>query len=114
MPIHTVDIAELAEAYAQRHPRETIAFALREYSPRVAIGFSGAEDVVLVHLASTLGVEFKVFALDTGRLHAETYQFLEKVRERYRVPIEVFFPRPDAVEKLVRHTVWQGAGEPRH
>lgn len=102
MAIQTAGLTELAEVYAQKHPREIIEFALREYNPRVAISFSGAEDVVLVDLASRLGVEFKVFTLDTGRLHAETYQFLEKVRERYGVPIEVFFPRPDAVEKLVR------------
>jgi phosphoadenosine phosphosulfate reductase len=102
MEIQTAGITELAEAYAQKHPREIIEFALREYGPRVAISFSGAEDVVLVDLASRLGVEFKVFTLDTGRLHAETYQFLEKVRERYGVPIEVFFPKPEAVENLVR------------
>jgi phosphoadenosine phosphosulfate reductase len=102
MEIQTAGITELAEAYAQKHPREIIEFAFREYGPRVAISFSGAEDVVLVDLASRLGVEFKVFTLDTGRLHAETYQFLEKVRERYGVPIEVFFPKPEAVENLVR------------
>src|SRR5437867_228088 len=43
-----------------------------------------------------------VFSLDTGRLHPETYQFLEKVREHYRIPVEVFFPQPEAVERLVR------------
>jgi phosphoadenosine phosphosulfate reductase len=102
MAIQTAGITELAEAYAQKHPREIIEFALREYSPRIAISFSGAEDVVLVDLASKLGVDFQVFTLDTGRLHAETYQFLEKVRERYGIPIEVFFPQPDAIEKLVR------------
>lgn len=106
MAIQTAGIAELAEAYAQKHPREIIEFALREYSPRIAISFSGAEDVVLVDLASKLGVDFKVFTLDTGRLHAETYQFLEKVRERYGIPIEVFFPEPEAIEKLVREKGW--------
>src|SRR5438132_6942366 len=31
-----------------------------------------------------------------------TYQFLERVREHYGIPVEVFFPQPEAVEKLVR------------
>ena len=45
---------------------------------------------------------FRVFCLDTGRLHAETYQFLERVREHYKIEIEAFFPQPEAVQKLVR------------
>src|SRR5207245_11036240 len=62
----------------------------------------GAEDVVLVDLATKIGGSFRVFSLDTGRLHPETYQFLEKVREHYRIAVEAFFPQPEAVEKLVR------------
>ena len=42
----------------------------------VAISFSGAEDVVLIDMAHNLGKPFRVFSLDTGRLHPETYQFL--------------------------------------
>jgi phosphoadenosine phosphosulfate reductase len=53
-------------------------------------------------MASKTGAKFSVFSLDTGRLHPETYQFIEKVREHYRIPIEVYFPRPEAVEMLVR------------
>lgn len=102
MPLEVTDIAALAEAYAQRYPRDILAFAIREYSPRVALSFSGAEDVVLVDMAVKVGGKFRVFTLDTGRLHPETYRFLDKVREHYQVPIEAFFPQPEAVERLVR------------
>ncbi len=102
MHLATEEIRELAESYAHRHPSEILAFALHEYSPRIAISFSGSEDVVLIDMAAKTGEKFGVFSLDTGRLHAETYQFLEKVREHYRIPIQVFFPRPEAVEALVR------------
>jgi len=40
---------------------------------------SGAEDVILIDMAVAAGVPFKVFSLDTGRLHPETNQFI-KVR----------------------------------
>ncbi|MDB4993585.1 MAG: thioredoxin-dependent phosophoadenylyl-sulfate reductase, partial [Myxococcaceae bacterium] len=43
-----------------------------------------------------------VFCLDTGRLHPETYRFLEKVRERYKVAFEALAPDTAAVERLVR------------
>src|ERR1700674_468622 len=99
---------ELAESLVQRHPREILDFAFREYSPRIAISFSGAGSVVLIDMAAKLLGEgefgdapFRVFTLDTGRLHSETYQFIDKVRDRYGIPIEVYFPQPAAVEKLV-------------
>src|SRR5271169_4535099 len=100
---------EFAADLARQHPREILEFAFREYLPRVAISFSGAGSVVLIDMAAKLldsggfpEAPFRVFTLDTGRLHAETYQFIDKVRERYRIPIELYFPQPQAVEKLVR------------
>jgi phosphoadenosine phosphosulfate reductase len=109
MPLAIHNIPELAEVYARRHPQDILAFALQEFSPDLAISFSGAEDVVLVDMAvkisssaSSAPPRFRVFSLDTGRLHPETYRFLDRVRDHYHIPIEVFFPRPDAVEQLVR------------
>ncbi len=102
MAIDTKNVAALAAEYADRDPQEILALAIREYAPNIAISFSGAEDVVLVDMAAKVGGQFRVFSLDTGRLHPETYQFLDKVREHYRIPIEVFFPEPEAVQKFVR------------
>lgn len=102
MPLDLATLAETAASYASREPQEIVALALREYSPDLGIAFSGAEDVVLIDMAVKVGVPFKVFSLDTGRLHPETYQFLEKVRERYKVQIETVFPQPEAVQTLVR------------
>jgi len=102
MPISTVEIVPQAERLAESSPQEILAFAIEAYSPNIAMSFSGAEDVVLIDMAAKLSERVRVFTLDTGRLHAETYQFLEQVRERYQVDLEVLFPRPDAVERLVR------------
>src|SRR5688572_7576944 len=95
-------IPALAADYAAREPQDLVALAIREYGADLAISFSGAEDVVLIDMAAKAGGPFRVFSLDTGRLHAETYKFLERVREHYSIPVEVFFPQPEAVEQLVR------------
>ncbi len=95
-------IAELNEGLANQNPKEIVAQALNKYSSDVAISFSGAEDVVLVDLASKTGLPFRVFTLDTGRLHSETYHFIDRVRDHYKIPIDVFFPESGAVENLVR------------
>ena len=81
---------------------DIVAFALREHSPNVTISFSGAEDVALIEMASAVGVPFRVFTLDTGRLHGETYRFLDTVREHYDIAIEAYFPQPEAVQALVK------------
>jgi len=80
-------------------PQEIIGLALEQFS-NIAISFSGAEDVVLVDMAAKSGKPFRVFTLDTGRLHPETYRLFEKVRTRYGVNIEVCFPDFQAVEKM--------------
>jgi phosphoadenosine phosphosulfate reductase len=102
MPLTLADIEDLEVTLVRQHPREILAYALAEFSPNLALSFSGAEDVVLVDMAAKLGVPCAAFTLDTGRLHAETYQYLDVVRARYGIPIEVFFPQAEAVEKLVR------------
>jgi phosphoadenosine phosphosulfate reductase len=102
MGLQLASPTDLADVYSARHPQEILAYALQEYSPRLAISFSGAEDVALIDMAAKIGGDFRVFTLDTGRLHAETYQFIEKVRAHYGIDIEAFFPQPEAVEKLVR------------
>jgi phosphoadenosine phosphosulfate reductase len=102
MALDGKQIAAAAAEYAGRQPQDIVALAIHEYAPNIAISFSGAEDVVLIDMASKVGGQFSVFSLDTGRLHPETYQFLDRVRDRYGVPIETMFPDPEAVQKLVR------------
>ena len=82
-----------------KSPQEILAAAL-DFSDNLAISFSGAEDVVLVDMASKLGKPFRVFTLDTGRLHPETYRFLEKVRTHYGIKLEVTFPDVQQIEAL--------------
>jgi phosphoadenosine phosphosulfate reductase len=102
MPLDPKRINALNAEYADKHPREILTVALRDYAPHIGLSFSGAEDVVLVDMARKIGGDFDVFTLDTGRLHGETYQFIEKVRDHYGIQIDVYFPQAKAVQKLVR------------
>jgi phosphoadenosine phosphosulfate reductase len=89
---------ELAEA----EPARILAWAQSKLGRGLAIAFSGAEDVALIDMAVRSGHGFTVFCLDTGRLHAETYRFIDRVRKHYGVAIDVVFPNAVAVEALVR------------
>jgi phosphoadenosine phosphosulfate reductase len=90
-----------AAQYDNESPQHILKLAL-QYFNSIAISFSGAEDVVLVDMAVKLRPDISVFCLDTGRLYAQTYQFLEQVRERYQLSLEILFPEATAVEHLVR------------
>ena len=95
-----LNIPALEAEYSQRMPREIIKFALETFN-NLSISFSGAEDVVLIDIASKITKDFRVFTLDTGRLHPETYQLLDQVRERYGIKLEVQFPDAAEVQALV-------------
>src|SRR5690606_16491700 len=100
MTLTEQDIRQWDQALQQATPRKLLEEAFSRFD-NIAISFSGAEDVVLIDLAVRLRPDVRVFTLDTGRLHAETYRFLDQVRERYRIDIEVMFPQAEAVQKLV-------------
>jgi phosphoadenosine phosphosulfate reductase len=82
-------------------PQEIIRSALTRFA-NIGLSFSGAEDVVMIDMAVRIDPAVKVFSLDTGRLHPETYRFIEQVRKHYGVEVEILFPEPGAVESLVR------------
>ncbi|MDC0661896.1 phosphoadenylyl-sulfate reductase [Marinobacter sp. SS21] len=94
------DIYTLQQELADASPRAILKAALARYD-NIAISFSGAEDVALIELAHKLTDNLKVFTLDTGRLHPETYEFIDRVREHYNIDIEVMFPDADEVADLV-------------
>lgn len=102
MALDLTTLPALADDYARRPPQDILRLALDEFGAEVAISFSGAEDVVLIDMAAALGAEVRVFSLDTGRLHPETYRFLDVVSHRYSVPIQVYMPDAAALERLVR------------
>lgn len=93
---------EASRRFRGAPPQEVLRYALSRFGERCAISFSGAEDVVLIDMASKLGLPFSVFSLDTGRLHSETYRFIERVRTHYGVEIALVSPDAARVEPLVR------------
>jgi phosphoadenosine phosphosulfate reductase len=97
-----VSIDQLPADLDRRSPQEIIACALDHYD-NLAISFSGAEDVVLIDMATRIRPDVAVFSLDTGRLHPETYDFMERVREHYGIDIDVRFPDAEQVQQLVRN-----------
>lgn len=96
-----LNIPSLETELTTQSPQKILERALSLYD-NIAISFSGAEDVVLIDMAHKINKDIKVFSLDTGRLHSETYQFIDRVRKHYGIPIEVMYPDTAQVEALVQ------------
>ncbi|GAB6142330.1 phosphoadenylyl-sulfate reductase [Methylosoma difficile] len=96
-----IDIQQLQVELNQKKPRAILKKALELYD-NIAISFSGSEDVVLIDMAVALRKNIQVFCLDTGRLHPETYRFIEKVRKHYHLDIELLTPDRDVLDRFVK------------
>ena len=61
----------------------------------------GLEDQVITHWIGDKKMAIEVFTLDTGRLCQESYDLLALTKQKYKLPIKVYFPDTKSVEKLV-------------
>jgi phosphoadenosine phosphosulfate reductase len=100
-PPSAEELARLAIEFDAAPPERTVRWALERFGGDAAIAFSGAEDVALIDIAVKSGLPFSVFTLDTGRLHPETYRFLDKVRSHYGVSVELMSPQAEPLEHFV-------------
>ncbi len=98
------DVQALNDRLRGKTAEEIARWAGETFGPEIKLASSfGAEDVVLIDIVSRVAPQIRLFTLDTGRLHDETYEVMERVRVRYaNVPIQTMFPKRDAVELLVR------------
>lgn len=82
---------------------EVLRWAADAFGSEIACASSfGPEDVVLIDMIAGVAPGIRIFTLDTGRLHDETYEVMERVRVRYGLSIHSYFPDREAVERLER------------
>jgi len=87
--------AKLADASA------VLRRAAAEFAPVTQASSLGAEDVVITHLINALALDIPVFVLDTGMLHPQTLELLERTRANSRAAVTVYRPVQEAVVQFV-------------
>ncbi len=96
------EAGELAIQFDPEEPEAVIAWALDRWHPQIASCTSfQAEGMVILDLAWRINPNLRVFTVDTGRLPQETYDIIERVRDRYGIDVEIYFPETHAVEAMV-------------
>jgi len=81
--------------------RELLGNAVREHRRVVYANSLGAEAMVLTDIICTEVPEIDIISIDTGRLHEETYELLEKLQRRYHNRIRVIYPDGAQLTQLV-------------
>lgn len=102
-PEYLKSFDELSLSFESKSSEEILRWALNTYAKKIGLASSfGAEDVVLIDMISKLDKNnIRIFTLDTGRLNQETYHLMDEIKERYSIPIDVYFPYFSEVENMV-------------
>lgn len=84
-----------------RGVRAQLAGALERFGRVVYSNSLGAEAIVLTDIICSYVPGIEIFSIDTGRLHEETHELLEKLQRRYRNRVRVVHPDAAQLEALV-------------
>lgn len=102
------DIKRLAIDFKDKSAEEILSHFLsiyvdgsKERKGRIALASSlGAEDQVLTHMVLSINPAARIFVLDTGRFHQETYDLINETMRRYAMRYEILFPERSDVEEM--------------
>src|SRR5262249_15390815 len=84
-------------------PENVLEWGIRTFGDRIALCSAfGPEGMVLLHILSEMKQHIRVFTLDTGRLHPETHDLMQKVQDLYGFEIDVYCPDPSDVRAMVK------------
>jgi phosphoadenosine phosphosulfate reductase len=80
---------------------EVLEWAYRSLGGVAIVASLQVESIVLIDLAAQVVERPEVITIDTGRLHQETYDFMEEVRRRWPIRLNVVSPRHLSVQDMV-------------
>src|ERR671936_1666859 len=100
------EVGELSIEYDDQEPQEVIRWALETFAPqRIAVCTSFQIDgMAILDMAWRINPQVRVFTVDTGRLPQESYELIDRVRERSGIQVEVSSPDARELQALtLRH-----------
>jgi phosphoadenosine phosphosulfate reductase len=80
---------------------QTLTTIARDHAPAVFSTSLSAEDMVITDVILRANLDIEIFAIDTGRLHADTLELLDAIRQRYDHPVRIYTPDAAAAAQYV-------------
>ena len=83
---------------------QVLEHCLHRYQGKIAQASSlSAEDQVLTDLILQKDKNAKIFTLDTGRLHEQTYQVMDDTNKKYQIKMDVYYPDYENIQQLYKN-----------
>ena len=95
-------LKELEEKILSLNTSDLIKYILENHNNIALSSSLSVEDQVLTDMIFKVNKNSRVFTLDTGRLHSETYKVLDETNLKYGVKLDVYFPQNSDVENLYK------------
>ncbi|QGA55549.1 phosphoadenylyl-sulfate reductase [Sulfolobus sp. E5-1-F] len=96
------ELDSLNKWFEDREPLEVIKWGIEKFHPKIVLACSlQAEDLVILDMLSKVVENPRVFIIDTGRLHQESYDLIEEINKKYNIDLRIYFPDYKEVEALV-------------
>jgi phosphoadenosine phosphosulfate reductase len=88
------ELQRAAQQLEAAHPREVVEWTLRRFGRERCVVVTGlqAEGVAVADMAIAVEPRVRVVTIDTGRLPAETYEYIDMLRDHFGRGIEVVHP----------------------
>ncbi len=98
-----LEAGEVAIELEDKGPADVLAWAIERFGRRLGLCSSfQAEGCALIDMAWRIDPSVRVFTIDTGRQPEETYDLIDRFRERYGIVTEIFTPDSGAVERMTQ------------
>src|SRR5437764_8563808 len=98
---------EIAAASRQLHgrpPQEALTWAAHRFQTTLMMATAfGPEGCCLLHMLADIDPSIRVINLDTGYQFAETLELRERIRDRYRIEVELIRPDTTVAEYEKEH-----------
>jgi phosphoadenosine phosphosulfate reductase len=109
----TQEAALVAAEMASLNAGERLRFLQREFAGRVVASTSfGIQSAVMLDLIAEHAPEIPVIFVDTGYLFPETYQYAERLVERFGTDLRVYQPTMTSARmEAVHGRLWEAGGE---
>ncbi|QXJ27709.1 Adenylyl-sulfate reductase [thioredoxin] [Saccharolobus shibatae B12] len=96
------ELDSLNKWFEDKEPLEVLKWGIEKFHPKIVLACSlQAEDLVILDMLSKVVEKPRVFIIDTGRLHQESYDLIEEINKKYNTDLRIYFPDYSEVEALV-------------
>lgn len=94
--MNRAEVDEINARLEKASPQEILEWAIKTYSPDVAITSSfGAQSAAILHMAVQIDPNVRVHTVDTGFLFPETHDFIKKVTKLLNLNLTTFTTKMD-------------------